>query len=204
MNDMGPTTAEAVLRLRVNGETRELHVRPEQRLSRILRDALGLTGTKVGCDAGDCGACTVLVDGEQVCACLVAGAQVEGRDIRTVEGADRLLERLKDSFHAQGAAQCGICTPGMLMAARALLETTPAPTRDEVADALGGVLCRCTGYVKIIEAVLDAGAACGEPEVGPGPNTDLMPIPAPCCRRFTDSLPISRWGSTRVARVTRG
>ncbi len=166
MHDMSATTASATLHLRVNGAPRDVVARPEERLSRILRDSLGLTGTKVGCDAGDCGACTVLVDGEQVCACLVAGAQVEGREILTVEGADRLLDRLKKSFLSQGAAQCGICTPGMLMAARALLETTPAPTREEVSDALGGVLCRCTGYVKIIEAVVDAGVAPGEPEVG--------------------------------------
>jgi aldehyde oxidoreductase len=125
---------------------------PVTRLAAALRDGFGLTGTKIGCDAGDCGACTVLVDGRQVCACLVSAAQVEGRRVETVEST-RLID-LQRSFLAHGAAQCGICTPGMLMAATELLTATPRPTRAEVEDALGGVLCRCTGYGKIIDAVL--------------------------------------------------
>ena len=130
---------------------------PVTRLAAALRDDLGLTGTKVGCDAGDCGACTVLLDGRQVCACLVAIGQVEGRTVETVEGlagADGTLARLQKSFLAHGAAQCGICTPGMLMAAEELLRQVSRPSRGEIEDALGGVLCRCTGYTKIADAVL--------------------------------------------------
>ncbi|MBZ5655610.1 MAG: molybdopterin-dependent oxidoreductase [Acidobacteriia bacterium] len=134
---------------------------PLQRLSRVLRDDLGLTGTKVGCDAGDCGACTVLLDGEPVCACLVAVGQVEGCEVTTVEGlAEREAgARLQQSFLEHGAAQCGACTPGMLVAATALIEKNPSPGEHEVMDAIGGVLCRCTGYRKIIAAILDAGTA---------------------------------------------
>ena len=129
------------------------------RLSAVLRDGLGLTGTKVGCDAGDCGACTVLLDGRQVCSCLVPIGQVAGRVVETVEGleaVDGTLAGLQSSFLAHGAAQCGICTPGMLMAAQELLRRGACPSRAEVEDALGGVLCRCTGYAKIVDAVLAA------------------------------------------------
>ncbi|MEQ8587933.1 MAG: molybdopterin cofactor-binding domain-containing protein [Thalassobaculaceae bacterium] len=142
----------------VNGTERSAEVAPQRRLSRVLREDLGLTGTKVGCDAGDCGACTVLLDGEQVCACLIPAAQAAGREIVTVEGlaeADGTHAALQRAFARHGAAQCGICTPGMLMAAQDLLRRDPAPGRGAVEDALGGVLCRCTGYLKIVEAVLD-------------------------------------------------
>lgn len=142
----------------VNGTERRVAVAPQRRLSRVLRDDLGLTGTKVGCDAGDCGACTVLLDGDQVCSCLVPVAQADGREIVTVEGlADGggTHSALQRAFARHGAAQCGICTPGMLMAAQDLLRRDPAPSRQRVEDALGGVLCRCTGYLKIVEAVLD-------------------------------------------------
>jgi len=126
------------------------------RLADALRDDLGLTGTKIGCNAGDCGACTVLLDGRQVCACLTALGQVAGRAVTTVEGLarDGKLTALQRAFHAHGAAQCGICSPGMLMAASDLLARVPRPDAAQVQDALGGVLCRCTGYQKIIEAVL--------------------------------------------------
>jgi aldehyde oxidoreductase len=140
----------------VNGESHRVAADPFRPLSDTLREGLGLTGTKIGCEAGDCGACTVLLDGDPVCACLVSTAQAEGCVIDTVEGAGPggITDRLRAAFLAHGAAQCGICTPGMLMAAAALLARNPAPDARAVEDAIGGVLCRCTGYVKIIEAVL--------------------------------------------------
>jgi aldehyde oxidoreductase len=145
----------------VNGRAVEVAAPGARRLSRVLRDHLGLTGTKVGCDAGDCGACTVLLNGDAVCACLVATGQVAGCEITTVEGlAARppLCGRLQQSFLLHGAAQCGACTPGMLVAATALLESNPSPSETEVLDAIGGVLCRCTGYRKIINAIMGTGA----------------------------------------------
>ncbi|MFY9237750.1 MAG: molybdopterin cofactor-binding domain-containing protein [Roseovarius sp.] len=152
--------------LSVNGAEHILPSTPGRRLSEVLREDLGLRGTKVGCDAGDCGACTVLLDGAPVCACLTPAAQVAGRAVTTVEAAgDALLERLRAAFLRHGAAQCGICTPGMLMAARALLDMSETPSRAEAEEALGGVLCRCTGYAKIIDAVCDAGL--GRPAVMP-------------------------------------
>ena len=148
------------LSFKVNGRAVDISVAGARRLSRVLREDLGLTGTKVGCDAGDCGACTVLLDGEPVCACLVAAGQVARREVTTVEGlASRspLLGKLQNSFLEHGAAQCGACTPGMLVAATALLEKDPFPNENEVMDAIGGVLCRCTGYRKIITAIMQAG-----------------------------------------------
>ncbi len=152
----------------VNGRPVRVEAPPIKRLSAALRDDLGLTGTKVGCNAGDCGACTVLLDGAQVCACLLPLGQVVGRRITTVEGlaADLRLDPLQLAFQRHGAAQCGICTPGMLMAASALLAREPRPSAAEVRDALGGVLCRCTGYQKIVEAVLDVA---GAEQAGPLP-----------------------------------
>ncbi len=143
----------------VNGHPVQAQSDPATRLTAVLREELELKGTKVGCDAGDCGACTVLIDGEAVCACMTALAQVEGRSVTTVEGlvADGTMSRLQRSFLDHGAAQCGICTPGMLVAATALLEQVARPSEQQVQDALGGVLCRCTGYRRIIDAVMDAG-----------------------------------------------
>jgi CO/xanthine dehydrogenase Mo-binding subunit/aerobic-type carbon monoxide dehydrogenase small subunit (CoxS/CutS family) len=160
MLDKVQQAGATTVRFSVNGEPVAVAADPLASLAGTLRDRLGLTGTKIGCDAGDCGACTVLIDGRQACACLVATAQAEGAVIHTVEGPgpDGLTDRLRHAFLAHGAAQCGICTPGMLMAAVDCLSRTPAPSRAEVEDALGGVLCRCTGYVKIVEAVLDAAA----------------------------------------------
>ena len=149
------------LRFRLNGRPVKVDAPPAARLSDVLRDALGLTGTKVGCSVGDCGACTVSVDGAPLCACLVAAGQVEGCAVQTVEGLapSGRLSPLQEAFHRHGAAQCGICTPGMLMAAQTLLARKRRPSEAEVRDALGGVLCRCTGYQKIVEAVLDASRA---------------------------------------------
>ena len=144
----------------VNGEARDVACPPSMRLSEVLREMLALRATKVGCNAGDCGACTVLLDGDPVCACLVPAGQVAGRQVETAEslaGKDRALSALQAAFLRHGAAQCGICTPGMMMAATALLRRDAAPDRQAVEDALGGVLCRCTGYTKIIDAVMDAG-----------------------------------------------
>ena len=143
----------------LNGAAVGFDVAPTRRLSDVLRETAGLTGTKVGCDAGDCGACTVLLDGQAVCACLTPVARVAGRTVQTVEGLggpDR--SRLQAAFLRHGAAQCGICTPGMLMAAAALLAAVPRPSPAEVEAALGGVLCRCTGYARIVAAVCDAHA----------------------------------------------
>ncbi|WP_254022184.1 molybdopterin-dependent oxidoreductase [Mesorhizobium escarrei] len=157
------TMERADIAFEVNGAAVSVCVPPVRRLSSVLRDELRLTGTKVGCDAGDCGACTVLVDGEPVCACLMSAASAAGTVVTTVEGlANGRLSALQASFLDHGAAQCGICTPGLLIAATALLERTPNPTEAETQDALGGVLCRCTGYRKIVAAVMDAGRFASE------------------------------------------
>ena len=150
--------AEAVA-FTVNGRKVRATSARAARLADVLRDELGLTGTKIGCNAGDCGACTVLLDGRQVCACLTALGQAEGHSVVTVEGlaSNGKLSDLQIAFQNHGAAQCGICSPGMLMAATDLLARKPDPTETEVKNALAGVLCRCTGYQKIVEAVLDAG-----------------------------------------------
>lgn len=151
--------ANNALEISLNGRLVEVSSDPRSRLSNVLREEFSLTGTKVGCDAGDCGACTVLVNGKAVCSCLLAVGQLPGADVLTIEGlreSRATFERLQKSFLRHGAAQCGICTPGMLVSAVALLEQNQAPTESEVMDALGGVLCRCTGYRKIVTAVLDA------------------------------------------------
>ncbi|HET9306660.1 MAG TPA: molybdopterin cofactor-binding domain-containing protein [Candidatus Sulfotelmatobacter sp.] len=159
-----PASTETIA-FSVNGRAVVVAAPGARRLSRVLREDLGLTGTKVGCDAGDCGACTVLLNGDPVCACLVAAGQVAGCEITTVEGlATRSpqADRLQQSFLHHGAAQCGACTPGMLVAATALLEKNSSPHENQVMDALGGVLCRCTGYRKIIDAVMEAGQVATE------------------------------------------
>ena len=166
------TTEKTTVSFILNDLPQTLTVNPLRRFSDVLREDLGLTGTKVGCDAGDCGACTILVDGEQRYACLTAVGQLEGHNARTVEGIAKNsdLTALQQAFLDEGAAQCGICTPGMLMAAQSLLDRTPNPTEPQVLDALSGVLCRCTGYTKIVEAVLKAGkTSSSEPTPPSGP-----------------------------------
>lgn len=146
---------KTVVTVRVNGEVHEIAVPVHKTLLEVLREDLNLTGTKHGCELGECGTCTVLVDGEPWLSCLVLPVEVEGRAITTVEGlADGGRPHpLQSTFTELGAAQCGYCTPGILLAAKALLEDVPVPTREEIAQALAGNLCRCTGYVKIFEAV---------------------------------------------------
>lgn len=141
--------------LRVNGETRRLAVPDQRTLLEVLREDLGLTGTKHGCELGECGACTVLVDGTPRLSCLTLVAMVEDREVTTVEGlADQARPHpLQEAFVELGAAQCGYCTPGMLMSAKALLDVDSEPTTAGIKEALGGNLCRCTGYNKILEAV---------------------------------------------------
>jgi len=150
-----------MMRMTVNGEAREVDAPPMARLLDVLRGPLGLTGTKEGCGEGECGACTVLLDGLPVNACLVAAGQCHDRDLVTVEGlrdADGSLSALQRCFVEDGGAQCGICTPGMLVAAEALLRANREPTEDDVRDAIAGNLCRCTGYQRIVDAILHAAA----------------------------------------------
>lgn len=143
--------------LNIAHQTHIVKTHMARRLSEVLRDDLKLKSVKIGCDAGDCGACTVLIDGAQHCACLVPAGQADGRKIETLETSEpQLFARLQDSFLDHGAAQCGICTPGMMMAATELLRAVPSPDQAQVKEALAGVLCRCTGYHKIIAAVMDA------------------------------------------------
>ena len=142
----------------INGDPVEFLCATEQTLLDALRDVLFLTGSKEGCASGDCGACSVMLDGRLVCSCLVLGAEVQGRKIETIEGMAKgdELHPLQQKFLEHAALQCGICTPGFLIAAKALLERNPDPTEDEVRYWLAGNLCRCTGYDKIVRAVLDA------------------------------------------------
>jgi carbon-monoxide dehydrogenase small subunit len=144
-----------IVSLRVNGETHTLALEPNVTLQEVLREHLGLTGTKNSCDTGECGACTVLLDGMAVNSCLVLAMDASGKEITTIEGLAREgdLHPLQQSFHDLGAIQCGFCTPGMIMSAKALLDRNPTPSQDEIQEAISGNLCRCTGYVKIVEAI---------------------------------------------------
>jgi carbon-monoxide dehydrogenase small subunit len=145
----------------INGENCSMEVEPGKTLLRMIREDLGLTGTKEGCGAGECGSCTVIVDNKAVNSCMMLAVEADGREILTVEGLSRggILDRLQEAFINNAALQCGYCTPGMLMSARALLMRNPAPTDEDIREALAGNLCRCTGYKSIIDAVKEASAA---------------------------------------------
>lgn len=147
-----------LIQLRVNGELYEVAVHPHWTLLEVLREELDLTGAKKGCDAGDCGGCTVILDGKPVVSCLTLAVEADGRDILTIEGLAQngQLHPIQNAFVEHGAIQCGFCTPGMIMSAKALLDENPNPTEEEVRRAIAGNLCRCTGYVKIVEAILAA------------------------------------------------
>lgn len=149
------TKQKAHISFVLNGEAAEVAFAPHKTLLEVLREDLGLTGTKHGCELGECGTCTVLVDGKSILSCLMLGLDVEGRNVTTVEGMaeNGRLHPLQDTFADTGAAQCGYCSPGFLLAAKELIEKNPTPTRDEIKEALSGNLCRCTGYIKIYEAV---------------------------------------------------
>ena len=145
-----------LMEFKVNGEHYEVAVKPNRTLLEVLREDLGLTGTKVGCNQGDCGSCTVLLDGKAVCSCLTLAVEAQGKEIITIEGlaSNGQLHPIQQAFIDYFAVQCGYCTPGMIISAKALLDENPDPTEDEVRHALQGNLCRCTGYVKIVEAIL--------------------------------------------------
>ncbi len=153
----------SLLTVRVNGDHREIGVPSHWTLLEALRYGLGLTGSKQGCDKGDCGACTILMDGRPTLSCITPALEAEGRDVTTVEGlaGPEGLHPLQQAFAEHGAAQCGFCTPGILMSAVALLQRATSPTRDEIRAALSGNLCRCTGYTKILDAVEAAGRRSG-------------------------------------------
>ena len=150
--------ASVQVRLKVNGEAHEAMFAPYKTLLEVLREDLQLTGTKHGCELGECGACTVLLDGEPVLSCLVLARECEGRSVQTIEGLARgpELHPLQAAFADFGGSQCGYCTPGVIMTAKALLERNPSPTKDEIKSATAGNLCRCTGYQQIVEAIEDA------------------------------------------------
>ena len=144
-----------IITLTVNGESYEALVKPNSTLLDVLRDQLELTGSKRGCDAGDCGSCTVIMDGRPVNACLVLALKAEGREITTIEGLAEgtQLHPIQEAFVEYGAIQCGFCTPGMVLSAKALLDRNPKPTEEEIKSGIAGNLCRCTGYIKIVEAI---------------------------------------------------
>ena len=152
------------LSIKINGEMRSASVPPETTLLQLLRNTFNLTGAKLGCDVGDCGACTVILDGRAVNACLVLAAQADGREVLTIEGlaTRNELHPLQKAFEERASLQCGFCGPGVILAAKALLDGDPNPSRHEIRDALAGNLCRCTGYTKMVEAVEDAARAMRE------------------------------------------
>jgi carbon-monoxide dehydrogenase small subunit len=146
---------KTLVTLRVNGSVRQVAIRPSDTLALALRDGCGLTGTKIGCDMGTCGCCTVHVDGRPTLACLTLALEAEGREITTIEGlvGEKGLHPVQEAFQTCGGSQCGYCTPGFVMTSVALLAENPAPSREEIKEAISGNLCRCTGFVKIVDAV---------------------------------------------------
>lgn len=158
-----------VIRLTVNDQEYELLVRSNRTLLDVLRDDLGLTGSKKGCDSGECGTCTVLLEGLPILACMTLACEVEGKRIQTIEGMTKQgpLHPLQEAFMEHGAIQCGFCTPGMILSASSLLENNPAPTVGEIRKAISGNLCRCTGYLKIVEAIHSVGESSRETEKAP-------------------------------------
>lgn len=150
-----PNTELVTINFLLNGKPISLEVKAWDTALAVLRDELGLTGTKEGCGIGECGACTILVEGKAVTACLMLAAQLDGREVETIEGVAEkdALHPIQDAFLAHGAVQCGFCTPGMVMSAKALFDSGANPTREEIVEALSGNLCRCTGYVQAIEAL---------------------------------------------------
>ncbi|RJX25738.1 MAG: (2Fe-2S)-binding protein [Dethiobacter sp.] len=144
-----------MIELKLNGETRKIYVNDNQTLLEVLREDLGLTGTKKGCNQGECGACTVLLEGKPVSSCLILAVKVNGKSIMTIEGVaeEGHLHPIQEVFNEKGAIQCGFCTPGMILVTKDLLDKNPRPTFKEIKDAISGNICRCTGYIKIIEAI---------------------------------------------------
>jgi len=148
-----------LIKFKVNGDEYEIAVYPWKTLNEVLRKDLNLTGTKLGCGTGDCGACTVIIDGRTVNSCLTLAVEVDGKEITTIEGlaeSEEKLHPIQEAFIEKGAVQCGFCTPGMIMSAKFLLDNNPNPTKEEIKKALDGNLCRCTGYIKIIDAIKTA------------------------------------------------
>jgi carbon-monoxide dehydrogenase small subunit len=175
----------------VNGEAFEVAVRPGETLLEVLRDRLGLTGTKEGCDTGRCGACTVLIDGKATRSCLTLAVRARNKEITTIEGlADgEGLHPIQQAFVEHGAVQCGFCTPGMIMTSRAFLEENPNPSDEEIKQALTGNICRCTGYVKIVEAILGAAEKLRW--------VPLKGLNEFCCGRTIQHCPATAWRASR-------
>ena len=147
-----------IIRLRINGEEHELEISANETLLEVLRERLGLTGAKEGCQDGSCGSCTILLDGKPARACLILAVEAEGKDILTIEGLsrDNELHPIQQAFINHGGIQCGFCTTGMILTAKALIDSNPEPTEAEVKEAISGNLCRCTGYTKIVESIIAA------------------------------------------------
>jgi aerobic carbon-monoxide dehydrogenase small subunit len=157
------TITKKIIRMVVNGQDREIEVRPVELLADVLRERLGLIGTKIGCEAGECGACTVLINGKPTLSCLTLAIECDGKEILTIEGigeaAKRELHPLQKAFVEHYGVQCGFCTPAMILTAKALLDKNPNPNENEVREAINGVICRCTGYVQIVESIQAAAQA---------------------------------------------